>query len=51
MRLLDVNDDGHPDLLLRVRKEELVYINDSGQFRLMTRAERPVVEKKLEGGQ
>jgi hypothetical protein len=51
MRLIDVNDDGHADLLLRVRHEELVYINDSGQFRLMTRAERPVVERKLGGGQ
>jgi hypothetical protein len=51
MRLLDVNGDSHPDLLLRVKQEELVYINDRGEFRLMTRAERPLVERALGGGQ
>jgi hypothetical protein len=51
MRLLDVNGDSHPDLLLRVKNEELVYINDNGEFRLMTRAERPGVERSLGGGQ
>ncbi|MCC6630225.1 MAG: hypothetical protein IT340_22825 [Chloroflexi bacterium] len=50
MRLSDVNGDSHPDLLLRVKNEEVVYINDRGEFRLMTRAERPAVERTLEGG-
>jgi hypothetical protein len=51
MRLIDVTGDGHLDLLLRVKSEELVYINDRGEFRLMTRAERPMVERALGGGQ
>ena len=51
LRLHDVNGDGHPDLLLRVKNEEVVYINDRGEFRLMTRAERPTVERTLGGGQ
>ena len=51
MRLVDVNGDGHLDLLLRVKSEELVYINDRGEFRLMTRAERPMVERALGSAQ
>lgn len=51
MRLVDVNGDGHLDLLLRVKQEEVVYINDKGEFRLMTRAERPGVERALGGAQ
>ena len=51
MRLSDVTGDGHPDLLLRVKNEEVVYVNDRGEFRLMTRAERPVVERALGGAQ
>jgi hypothetical protein len=50
MRTHDVNGDGHADLLVRVKNEEVVYINDSGEFRLMTRAERPAVERALGGG-
>jgi hypothetical protein len=50
MRLHDVNGDSHADLLVRVKNEEVVYINDRGEFRLMTRAERPTVERILEGG-
>ena len=49
MRLLDVNGDNHPDLLLRVKNEELVYMNDRGEFRLMTPEERPQVERMLGG--
>jgi hypothetical protein len=51
MRLLDVNSDGHADLLLRVKHEELVFINDKGEFRLMRRDERPQIERTLGGGQ
>lgn len=47
MRLADVNGDSHPDLLLRVKNEELVLINERGEFRAMTRAEKPVVERAL----
>jgi hypothetical protein len=50
MRVLDVNNDSHPDLLVRIKREELVYINDRGEFRLMNRNERPAVEKTLGGG-
>ena len=49
LRVLDVNADGHSDLLVRVKNEEVVYINDKGEFRLMTRSERPTVERTLGG--
>ncbi len=49
LRVLDVNADGHADLLVRVKNEEVVYINDKGEFRLMTRGERPTVERTLGG--
>jgi hypothetical protein len=50
MRLLDVNGDGHLDLLVRLKNEEVVYINEKSEFRLMTRTERPMVERALGGG-
>jgi hypothetical protein len=40
LSLGDVNGDGQPDLLLQVREEIVVYINENGTFRLMTPAER-----------
>jgi hypothetical protein len=40
LSLEDVNGDGQPDLLLQVREEIVVYINEHGTFRLMTPAER-----------
>lgn len=40
LALQDVNGDGAQDLLLQVRAEVVVYVNDNGGFRLMTPAER-----------
>jgi len=40
LSLQDMNDDGQVDLLLQVREEIVVYINDNGSFRFITPAER-----------
>ena len=40
LSLEDVSRDGQVDLLLQVREEIVVYINENGTFRLMTPAER-----------
>jgi hypothetical protein len=40
LSLQDVSGDGQVDLLLQVREETVVYINDNGTFRLITPAER-----------
>lgn len=40
LSLADVSGDSKPDLLLQVREEVVVYINDNGSFRLITPAER-----------
>jgi hypothetical protein len=38
--LRDITGDGHVDLLVTVRNETVVYVNDDGQFRLITGEER-----------
>ena len=40
LALEDVSGDGQVDLLLQVREEIVVYINENATFRLMTPAER-----------
>lgn len=40
MRLADVNNDNLPDLIVRVKDEEMVYINRDGAFNLATPEER-----------
>jgi hypothetical protein len=40
LSLEDVTGDGNVDLLLQVREEVVVYVNDNGSFRLITPAER-----------
>jgi hypothetical protein len=40
MRLADVNGDSAPDLVVRVKDEEMVYINRDGSFNLITAEER-----------
>jgi hypothetical protein len=40
LSLADANGDGQADLLLQVREEIVVYINENGTFRLITPAER-----------
>ena len=43
LSLEDMNGDGQADLLLQVREEIVVYINDNGSFRLITPAERALL--------
>lgn len=38
--LQDMNDDGHVDLIVTVRDEAIVYMNEDGSFRIMTMEER-----------
>jgi hypothetical protein len=40
MRLADMNGDGAPDLLVRVKDEEMVYLNRDNTFGLITAEER-----------
>ncbi|MEI7769068.1 MAG: hypothetical protein WCI67_03715 [Chloroflexales bacterium] len=40
MRLADMNADGVLDLIVRVKDEEMVYINRDGAFKLITAEER-----------
>lgn len=40
MRLADMNGDGANDLIVRVKDEEMVYINRDGAFNLITAEER-----------
>lgn len=40
LSLEDVTGDGNVDLLLQVREELVVYVNENGSFRLITPAER-----------
>jgi hypothetical protein len=40
MRLADMNGDGVSDLIVRVKNEEMVYLNREGGFSLITAEER-----------
>ncbi len=40
MRLADMNSDSAPDLVVRIKDEEMVYINRDGAFSLITPEER-----------
>lgn len=40
MRLEDMNGDAAPDLIVRVKNEEMVYLNRDGGFSLITAEER-----------
>jgi hypothetical protein len=40
MRLADMNGDGAADLMVRVKNEEMVYLNREGGFSLITAEER-----------
>lgn len=44
--LEDVNSDGHVDLLVDVRGEVVVYINENGAFRLIGAEERAVLQEQ-----
>lgn len=43
----DVNSDGKPDLVVSVKNEQLVYLNDGTSFRLMTPEERAALQKAI----
>jgi hypothetical protein len=45
MRMEDINADGHADLLVTVKSEELAYINDNGTFRPITADEKATIEQ------
>lgn len=43
----DLNGDGKPDLVVSVKSEQLLYLNDGSTFRLATADERAAIEKAL----
>src|SRR5262249_31660379 len=43
----DVNADGSPDLVVSVKNEQLVYLNNGTSFKLITPEERAVLQKSL----
>lgn len=47
--LRDVNDDGHVDLVVTVRDEAIVYMNENGAFRMMTMEERATLKDGWDG--
>ena len=44
----DVNGDDHPDLLVSVKSEQIIYLNDGQSFKLMSPEERAALQKSLE---
>lgn len=46
----DVNGDGKLDLLVSVKDEQLVFINDNGSFRAMTADEKTQLTQTAQGG-
>jgi hypothetical protein len=50
LSLEDVTGDGNVDLLLQVRDEVVIYVNDNGGFRLITPAERAQLTQKQARG-
>lgn len=47
----DVNGDGKPDLVLSVKSEQLIYLNDGAAFKLMTPEEQAALQKTQAGRQ
>jgi|GEM_PF-506056 len=51
----DVNSDGSADLVVSVKNEQLIYLNDGSSFRLITPEERATLQKRMQeqpiGGQ
>lgn len=43
-----VNADEHPDLVVEANGQTVVFFNEAGTWRLMTRAERMLVQRKLQ---
>jgi hypothetical protein len=51
LRLALVNEDKNSDLVVSVKNEEIVYINENGNFRLITPDERTAHQHKLAAAQ
>lgn len=49
MRLNDMNGDSHVDLVVRVKDEEIVYLNRDGNFVLATPQERQYIIQRAQG--
>ncbi len=47
LRLTFVNDDSKPDLVVSVKDEEIIYINENDTFRLINDAERTAYQSTL----
>ena len=47
---VDVNGDGKLDLMVSVKDEQLVFINDNGSFRAMTAEEKTQLAQPAQGG-
>ena len=45
LHLQDLDGDGNPDLLLDIRREQLVYLNRDGAFRLPTPEEQAALQR------
>lgn len=43
----DVNADGKPDLVVSVKNEQLIYLNDGATFKLVSPEERAAIEKQM----
>lgn len=43
----DVNEDGKPDLIVSVKNEQLIYLNDGAAFKLITTQEQSALQKSL----
>jgi hypothetical protein len=43
----DVNADAKPDLVVSVKNEQLIYLNDGAAFRLITPEEHAALEKSM----
>jgi hypothetical protein len=43
----DLNGDSRPDLIVSIKNEQLIYLNDGGAFKLMTPEERSALQKSL----
>ncbi|MEO6458272.1 MAG: hypothetical protein ABIO92_08380 [Chloroflexia bacterium] len=44
---LDVNSDGQADLLVSIKEEQLIYLNDGAGFKLMTPEEQASLQRSL----
>jgi hypothetical protein len=46
LNLADINADQQPDLIVSVKNEEIIYVNENGEFRLINPEERAQYEQR-----